>query len=198
VSFGKVVWALLSVGLAYGANEQFRPSFVREYDATQQSVVTGKLTLQLGAKTSEMPLVNMHIVTADVQHVGKHYAVRELTMTSPTGAARPLRIHVSLPEDDGVDYSLGFRDPRRLRELPLRVLPSGRLGTSASYLVQDGDREDSIVGGKLVLSRIEPYGDDPVHLGYSAHGRLDLEVETPSGLKILAATVEGRVIWDEQ
>jgi hypothetical protein len=199
VSAGKVVWAIVALALSYGFNESIQPTYERDYDLTQHTSVTGKVTFPVGATNAEVPLVNAHIVTIDVQHVGKRYSVRELSLVGPPGAGGEARsrIFVALPGEGGVDLGIGLHDPQRLKDKPMSVLAMGKLGSAPSYVEVQAGRRDKVVGGKLLITSVEPYGGDPVHLGYSAQGRLDLDVETSEGLRMYSGAVVARLIWDE-
>lgn len=199
MSIWKVLWALASVGLSFVINQQLRPRMTRDYDTAQHTTATGKLTLQLAGTPADLPVVTMHIVTVDVSHVGKKYAVREISLRAPAAIGEDPRfeIFIALPQGDGVDYGIGVHDPSRLRERPMIVQPSGLLGSRQSYFAIQEPRRDRVTGGKLVLSTVAPFGGDPMHYGYSVQGRLDLEVDSPAGVRMLGGSIEGRIIWDE-
>jgi hypothetical protein len=105
---------------------------------------------------------------------------------------------VALPEADGVDYTIGFHDPTRLKGNAMMVKPTGRLGSSRSYFTLDGADAHHVVGGTLVLNDVLVFANDAAHAGYRADGRLDLEIETDTGLKILSGKIAARIFWDEE
>lgn len=199
MSVGKIIWAALSVAVAFGINTQRKPALERTYDRSEYAQPTGKLSLPLAGGQSESPLVNVHIVTVDVEHVGKTYAVRELSLrgVANPGSEPSFEIFVNLPEAAGVDYALGVHDPARLRQEVMLVKPSGRLGSKPSYFTLEGGQRRRVVAGNLVLTEVLPFGNDAAHSGYRAEGRLNLELETETGAKIFSGKLAARIIWDE-
>jgi hypothetical protein len=84
-----------------------------------------------------------------------------------------------------------------LRNAVMVVKPSGRLGASPSYFTLTGGQRQAVVAGRLTLTEVLPFADDAAHSGYRVEGRLDLELDTDTGAKMLSGKIFARLVWDE-
>ncbi len=200
MSVGRVLWAVLSAGLAFGINLQQKVVFTREYDRAEYETKTGQLTLQSPAGVANadapFPLANVHIVTSDVQHVGKRYEVRELVLRAADDVISTPRFEVfaSLPSAPGKDLAGGPHLPTLLRGVELPIAKAGWLGARPSYFVVSRGRPSPIVSGSVRFDELTPAADQ--RSTYLARGVFRAQVDGPDGVTNLSAKIEAHVVWD--
>jgi len=188
--------ALLAIGVSFGLNVLLRPEYDTHYSAAEYAQQAGTLTLVHRGGTVVVPLMTTHIVTHDVERLGRVYKVRELTLrAAASGDGWPrLELFASLSQAGG-DLLGGAHDPTVLLQTELPLAVQGRLGARPSYVVLEGFERDAIVTGSLLLTDVtqDATGAQP---DYAAEGRLEFQVQTPTGVSMVTGKWSGRLVWD--
>ncbi len=194
MSVGKLVWALVSCGLAFGLNLQLKPIIEPQYSATESSTSSGTLTLR---GVGEIPITTVHLTAVNVEHLGKVFKLRELMLRTPPDASgsSQLELYASLPEQAGDDLVTGPHDPTVFRQVELPMVPVGRLGRRPSHVLL-AHKRIAVVLGTLTLTDVEPADEDGASGAYHVHGRVELQVERERGIDLLSGTLDARLIWD--
>ena len=189
--------ALVSIGVAAGINVHQRPEFDTSYDAREYSTTTGTLTLsRAGSESVDVPLMTTHVVTVDVPTWRRPLNVRELTLRAVAdGEAKPrLELFVDLSKLGG-DLAGGSHDLNVLVQSELPLLRAGRLGTRRSYVMLDGQQQQTVATGNLMLTEISQVESGPKPV-YRALGRLEVQVETDHGIDLITGRFNGQISWD--
>jgi hypothetical protein len=192
----KLVSTLLAIGLSYGLNVVLRPEFDTQYEANDYAQQAGLLTLVQRGVTIEIPLMTTHIVTHDVERLGRIYKVRELTLrAAASGGGWPrMELFASLSQAGG-DLLGGAHDPTVLLQTELPLTLHGRLGARPSYVVLEGSQRSAIVTGNMLLTNVTQVSTD-AQPEYRAEGRLEFQVQTDNGVSMVTGKWTGRIVWD--
>jgi hypothetical protein len=196
LNLGQVIAGAVSVGISFGVNFALRPEFDTHYAAAEYAQNTGTLNLSRRGGNFEVPLMTTHITTCDVERVGRHYKIRELTLRAAAVGGGPARLELFADLSAvGGDVAGGARDPSVLLQAELPLMQRGRLGARRSFLVMDGSLQSGIIAGSLMLTDVVQVsgGATPE---YRAEGRLELQVETEHGVDMVTGRWSGRVAWD--
>jgi hypothetical protein len=192
----KFATGVLAIGLAFGANLLMRPNFDLHYDAAECAQQVGSMTVMRGGAALEIPLMAAHIVTKDVERLGRRYPIREFIVRAATtaDAAPRMELFVSLAESGG-DLAGGAHDPSVLAQHELPLLAAGRPGARSSYVVLSGTTRSAIVSGSLYLTDVaQTSTGSPAE--YTAQGRVELQVQTDTGVDMVTGKWSARVVWD--
>jgi hypothetical protein len=192
----KLVSAVLAIGLSFGLNVALRPEFDTQYDPAEYALQAGTVTLVHRGGTLEIPLMAIHIVTRDVERLGRRYKIRELALRAvASGGGWPRMELFANLSGAGGDLLGGSHDPAVLVQTELPLALHGRLGARPSYVVLAGTERNAIVTGNLLITDITQTssGDSP---DYRAEGRIELQVQTETGVSMVTGKWSGRVVWD--
>jgi hypothetical protein len=191
-----VLGTALCVAAAYGINQYQRPRFEPSYAAQVYTEPQGSLQLNYHGQTLTVPLMTSHAVAYDLKRMGREYKLRELAVRSAGPIEQPAKIelYVDLSGSLG-DMSPGAGDPRSLAQIELPVARSGRFGARPSYLLSDDGKIRKVISGNLTLTGVaRTSSDTPAR--YHAEGRVELQLEGPSGVELITGRLEGLVAWD--
>ena len=192
----KLSTAVLAIGLSYAVNVFMWPEFDVHYDANEYAQPAGSISLVQRGVTLEIPLMATHIVTTDVERLGRRYQVRELCLrAAANGDGWPrMELFASLAQTGG-DLRGGAHDPSVLAQLELPLATAGHLGARPSYIVLSGRERSNVVTGSLWLTDIAQTssGNRP---DYRAEGRIEFQVQTQTGVSMVTGKWSGRVVWD--
>jgi hypothetical protein len=192
----KLASAALAIGLSFGLNVVLRPEFDTQYDPADYALQAGTITLAHRGGTLEIPLMAIHIVTRDLERLGRSYKIRELALRAvASGGGWPrMELFASLSQAGG-DLLGGSHDPSVLLQTELPLALHGRLGARPSYVVLEGSQRNAIVTGTLLITDITQTsnGDLP---DYRAQGRIEFQVQTENGVSMVTGKWSGRVVWD--
>jgi len=137
--------------------------------------------------------LSAHVVIQDVQHLGKQYRVRELSLRSVAarGTAPSFELFAALP-DTLAAPGQAF-DPRALLQLELVVQPSGRLGVRGSFVQQTAGEPEPVLTGSCQFTDIREVWDSG-KAELQADARLELQVERGRGVALLTGKWSGRLL----
>lgn len=196
-----VLWALSSLGLAFGINAQMAPSLTFDAEAPDLGVGSGKLRLEQGASVHEFELVEIRALTQDVDRVfGPTLHVRELLLRSPQqdeSSTPDVVLYVDFGSVEGVSIPANARDigPIRDRELAVLASPVGRPLHSEIRL--PGDAEATrIVSGTLSITDAVELPDQDGAAVWRVNGVLALEPAREEGAEALSGDFRARLTWD--
>jgi hypothetical protein len=184
------------VAVAFGINQYQRPSFDPSYAAQVYTEPQGSLQLNYRGQTLAIPLMTSQAVAHDLKRVGREHKLRELTLRSagPRDQPAKLELYVDLSRSAGA-MGPGAGDPRSLAQIELPVARSGRFGARPSYLVSDDGQTRKVISGNLMLTGVvQTVTDGPPR--YRAEGRVELQLEGPSGVELITGRLEGLIAWD--
>jgi hypothetical protein len=192
----KLIGAVVAIGLSFGLNVVLRPEFDTHYDPAEYALQAGTITLVHRGGTLEIPLIAIHIVTRDVERLGRRYKIRELALRAvASGGGWPrMELFADLSQVGG-DLLGGAHDPSVLVQTELPLALHGRLGARPSYVVLERTQRSAIVTGNLLITDITQTsnGDSPE---YRAQGRIEFQVQTENGVSMVTGKWSGRVVWD--
>jgi len=194
---GKLVWAVVATGVAFGLNWQMHPVFDAGYELAEVRTQAGTLTLTQDGAPLEIAMLPGHIVVADVKHLGKIYPVRELSLRSlaPETAAPSFELFASLPATLAAEPGRP-RAPDVLRGAELVVRESGRLGGREAFVKRKDDERGRVLTGSMLITDVgELFDDQGVSLGHQAVARIELQVETSHGVDMVTGRWSGRLVW---
>jgi hypothetical protein len=191
-----VVGTAVCVALAYGINHYQRPSFEPSYAAQVYTEPQGSLQLNSRGRTLTFPLMLSQAVAYDVKRMGREHKLRELALRSagPSDQPAKLELYVDLSRQ-AADMLPGAGDPSSLAQVELPVARSGRFGTRPSYVVSDDGQTRKVISGNLMLTGVMQTGT-PAPARYRAEGRVELQLEGPSGVELITGRLEGLIAWD--
>jgi hypothetical protein len=189
----RVIWAAISIALAFGINIATRPrveaSFERGGAPLEQ---LGMLTLSSPAL--EIPTSGVHVVVEDIVHLGKTYELREISLRSmlARGAAPSCELFIRLPERA---HAMPGRpvEPDSLLQIELPILPTGRLGARESFVQQDSSQAGRVLTGNWQFTNVREVWDTG-EAELQAEARVELQVETEHGVDLLTGRWTGRLI----
>jgi hypothetical protein len=183
--------AAVSVAAMFGLNLHQRPAFSTAYPEPEYVTATGTLSLQRATgDSSDFPLMTTHIVSRDIERVGRSYQLRELLIR--TAAPSSQQPSIELYVDIARAAANGESDPQQLVQTELSVMPRGRLGSRSSVVTLGDTTPLRVVTGTLLLTEVT-LGEDSV---YRARGRLEMQVEVHGGIEMLTARIDGVISWD--
>lgn len=197
---GKLVWAAVSTGIAFGLNWQMHPVFEAAYERAEVRTAAGTLTLNQEGTPIEITTLAGHVVVADVKHLGKIYSVRELSLRSlaPDTAAPSFELFASLPATVAAEPGRP-RAPDVLRGAELAVRESGRLGAREAFVKRQGNERGRVLAGSVLITDVsELFDDQGVSLGHQAVARVELQLETSRGVDMVTGRWTGRLVWSLQ
>jgi hypothetical protein len=184
------------VALAFGVNQYQRPSFDPSYAAQVYTEPQGSLQLNYRGQTLTFPLMTSQAVAYDVKRVGREHKLRELTVrsTGPREQPAKLELYVDLSRS-AASMGQGPGDPRSLAQVELPVARTGRFGARPSFVVSDDGQIRKVISGNMMLTGVvQTVTDGPPR--YRAEGRLELQLEGPSGVELITGRLEGLIAWD--
>ena len=191
-----VVGTAVCVALSYAINHYQRPSFEPSYAAQVYTEPQGTLQLNYRGQTLTFPLMTSQAVAYDVKRVGREHKLRELALRSagPQDQPAKLELYIDLSRQAG-DMNPGAGDPSSLAQVELPVARSGRFGTRPSYVVSDDGQTRKVISGNLMLTGVMQTGA-ATPARYRAEGRVELQLEGPSGVELITGRLEGLIAWD--
>lgn len=190
---GKLVWAVLSAAIAFGLNHFARPHVEAAFERG------GASEPQLGTLTLSDPALEIatggvHVVAEDLQHLGKTYALREISVRSqaPRGNVPSFELFIALPA--GADASPGrVIDPKSLLQLELPVQQTGRLGGRESFVQREAGQLAPVLTGSWQFTDVrENWSSGQGQL--EADARVELQVESAKGVDMLTGRWSGRLL----
>jgi len=183
--------AAASIGLMFVVNTHQRPTVDEQYDEREYVNIGGTLSFNRTGESTEVSLMPIHVLTRDIQRGGRTLRVRELMLRAavPRGEPAPVEVYVDVAPVG--DIAAQLRDPQRLAQTELPVLPTGRLGTRQSFVTLDGEQPRRVITGSLLLTEVVP-----AQGAYKASGRVELQVDTGHGIELISGRVEGQISWD--
>ena len=193
MNIAKIMWAMISAGLAFGLNVQLRPNFQAAYEREGQSEsVEGALAL--GEPALEIPTTGLRIVVEDQEHMRKQYQLREISLRSQNarGSVPSCELFITLPSAARATPGQPV-DPRSMLQLELPVQPLGRLGARASFVQREESAPGRVVTGSWQFTDIRESWDTG-SATLQADARVELQVETASGVRMLTGKWTGRVL----
>lgn len=184
------------IALAYGINQYQRPRYEPSYAEQVYMEPQGSLQLNYRGQTLTFPLMISQAVAYDVKRMGREYKLRELALRSAGPREQPakLELYVDLSRSAG-SMNAGPGDPRTLAQVELPVERSGRFGARPSYVVGDDGQARKVISGNLMLTGVVPSGSS-VPPRYRAEGRVELQLQGPSGVELITGRLEGLLAWD--
>ena len=191
-----VVGTAVCVVLAYGINHYQRPSFDPSYAAQVYTEPQGSLQLNYRGQALTIPLMTSQAVAYDVKRLGREHKLRELALRSagPLDQPAKLELYVDLSRRAG-DMTPGAGDPSSLAQVELPVARNGRFGARPSYIVGDDGQTRKVISGNLMLTGVMQTGA-AAPPRYRAEGRVELQLEGPSGVELITGRLEGLIAWD--
>lgn len=190
---GKIIWAVLSLAIAFGLNHVARPHVEASFE--RGSAAEAQLgTLALTDPALEIPTSGVHIVAEDIEHFGKTYALREISLRSPAarGAVPSCELFITLP--DRANASPGRTiDPSTLLQLELEVQPTGRLGARESFVQSEAGHAGPVLKGTWQFTDVRENWDSGA-AQLEASARVELQVETERGVDMLTGRWTGRLL----
>lgn len=191
-----VVWALMSIALAFWINHAQTPHVARERAPEELAVATGKLVLHHGAVTTELALITLRPVVQDIVYpFGKRIEVRELALRSASNQAEPeLELFVDLST---TATSAASRDvaPWVHRELP--IVPAAYGGNPKSRLQVAGRAAPlGVVEGALTLDRVKSLGESEAGMQrWSVRGTFVLTLLDQGDIQQASGSLDAVVSW---
>jgi hypothetical protein len=200
-SWGRVSWGLASVAISLGANLLLAPTFTRAYERAEYEAATGSITLQFDRKSSpvELPLANVHLITTSFAHVGQRYEVRELSLRAADDVLSTprLQLFATLPNARGQDPGQSGHNAALLRGLELPLATAGFLGSQSAYFIVAHGHRSPVLSGALRFDEVEPpAAGQPAGAGQIARGTVQMQIETPDGLRSVRGQIRARLVWD--
>ncbi|MEY4583250.1 MAG: hypothetical protein RL701_7953 [Pseudomonadota bacterium] len=193
---GHAVGAGLCIAAMFGANVYVRPVIETRYEEREYVQPTGTLHVRRRGDTSETPLMTTHILTRDIERLGRVYQVRELLLrsASPSQQTASLELYIDLSRVNG-DLLSGSHDPGTIVQSELQVLPMGRLGAKPSFILLGDATPRRVITGTLLLTEVTMMqeGDKSV---YRTAGRLEMQVDSGQGVEMITGRLEGQISWD--
>jgi len=185
------VLAVASIAGMFALNLHQRPAFATAYAEAEYVTATGTLSLQRATgESSDIPLMTMHVVSRDLERVGRAYQVRELLIraTAPGDQAPGTELYIDLSRV----IADGAHGPQQLVQTELPIMPRGRLGSRSSLVTLSDAHPLRVVTGTLLLTEVT-LGDNAV---YQARGRLEMQVEANGGIEMVTGRIDGVISWD--
>lgn len=185
----KLIWAALSVALAFGANVAARPHALASFERGGASEAQLGV-LSLSDPQLEIPTTGVHIVVEEFEHFGKTYQLREISLRSAVarGAVPSCELFITLPDRIGRQV-----DPNALLQLELAVQPTGRLGARESFVQREAAQVGPVLTGTWQFTDVREVWDTG-QATVEADARVELQVETAHGVDMLTGRWTGRLI----
>jgi hypothetical protein len=187
----KLIWAAISLALAFGINIAARPHVEASFErGGAQEQQLGVLTLD----SLEIPTSGVHIVAEDIVHLGKRYELREISLRSQLarGAAPSCELFVTLP--DRAHATAGRTiDPDTLLQIELPVQPTGRLGSRESFVQRDSGQAGRVLTGTWQFTDVRQVFDTG-RAELQAEARVELQVESARGVDMLTGRWTGKLL----
>lgn len=193
MNIAKIVWAMVSAGLAFGLNLHLRPNFQAAYEREgQPQSVEGALTL--GDPALEISTTGVRIVVEDQEHMRKEYKLRELSLRSQNGpgSVPSCELFITLPSATRATPGEPV-DARSLLQLELPLQPLGRLGSRESFVQRDETGPGRVITGSWQFTDMRENWDTG-SATLQADARVELQIETASGVRMLTGKWTGRII----
>jgi hypothetical protein len=187
----KLIWAAISIALAFGINTAARPRVEASFErGGAQEQQLGVLTLD----SLEIPTSGVHVVAEDMVHLGKRYELREISVRSQLarGAAPSCELFMKLPDRAHATPGRAI-DPASLLQIELPVQPTGRLGSRESFVQRDAAQAGRVVTGSWQFTDVrEVYDTGRAEL--QADARVELQVESSHGVDMLTGRWTGKLL----
>lgn len=193
INTGKLVWAVLSAVIAFGLNLVTRPHVEASFERGGASEPQlGTLTLNDPAL--EIPTSAVHVVAEDIEHFGKKYALREISLRSQAtrGAVPSCELFIALLDRANASPGRSI-DPSSLLQLELSVQPSGRLGARESFVQREAGQLGPVLTGTWQFTDVHENWDTG-QSQLEADARVELQVETAKGVDMLTGRWTGRLL----
>lgn len=193
MSVGKLIWAALCGALAFGVNVAARPHVEASFErGGAQEAQNGLLTLS--DPPLEIPTTGVHVVAEDLQHFGKTYELREISLRSTLarGGLPSCELFIKLPDRAGAAPGRAI-DPNTLLQLELAVQPTGRLGARESFVQREAAQAGPVVTGTWQFTDVREVWDTG-QAELQADARVELQVENGRGVDLLTGRWTGRLI----
>jgi hypothetical protein len=182
-----LVAAVACVAISYGVNLRQKPVYDPNYPAGMYTEQRGTLQLSYHGETLSFPLMSAQIGVYEVERLGRVFALRELLLraTAPREQQAPLEIYVDVGRN-------ARSDPRSLVQVELPIARSGRFGARPSLLQLGDGQLRHVISGNLLLTEVMPTESGE----FRAAGRLELQVEGPSGVELITGRLESKLSSD--
>jgi hypothetical protein len=188
----KLIWAAISLALAFGINIAARPHVEASFErGGAQEEQRGVLTL---SDSLEIPTSGIHIVAEDIVHFGKKYELREISLRSqlPRGAAPSCELFVKLPDRAHAMPGRAI-DPGSLLQIELPVQATGRLGSRESFVQRDSAQAGRVLTGSWQFTDVREVWDTG-KAELQAEARVELQVESARGVDMLTGRWVGKLL----
>lgn len=189
----KLIWGAVSAALAFGINIAARPHVEASFErGGAQEPQLGVLTLS--DPLLEIPTTGVHVVAEDLEHFGKTYRLREISLRSQLarGGAPSCELFVTLPERANAMPGRQI-DPASLLQLELSIQPTGRLGARESFVQRDATHAGRVLTGTWQFTVVREVWDTG-QAELRADARVELQVENAHGVDMLTGRWTGRLI----
>ncbi len=189
----RLIWAAISLALAFGTNIAARPRVEASFErAGAQEEQRGVLTLSETAL--EIPTTAVHVVAEDIVHLGKTYQLREISLRSQLarGAAPSCELFLKLPDRAHATPGRAI-DPASLLQIELAIEPTGRLGARESFVQRAAAQAERVLTGTWPFTDGRE-GWDSGKAELQADARVELQVETARGVELLTGRWTGRLL----
>jgi hypothetical protein len=187
----RLIWAAISVALAFGINIAARPRVEASFErGGVQEEQLGVLTLD----SLEIPTSGVHVVVEDIVHFGKKYELREISLRTQLarGAAPSCELFLKLP--DRAHATPGRAIERdSLLQVELQVQPTGRLGSRESFVQRDSTQAGRVLTGSWQFTDIREVWDTG-RAELQGDARVELQVESAHGVDMLTGRWKGRLL----
>jgi hypothetical protein len=194
--FYHAIGTAVCIAISYGLNHVQRPAYEPDYAAQVYTDERGTLQLNYHGQTLSYPLMLSHVIARDVQRVGRAYQLRELSLRAAAPRAQQAKIELYIDVSQRTNgLSAGAGDPQIFAAQELAVSRNGRFGTRPSYIVSDDGQTHNVVTGNIMLTEVVPTeSDGPPR--YRSEGRLELQIESATGVELITGRFEGQIAWD--
>jgi hypothetical protein len=186
-----LVWAVVSVGVAYGLNARARPEIDRSRPEAELTAPTGQLALSHARGRRELPLIDARVLAADIDYpFNKRIAVREISLRSPSEGEPDMELFIAFDEG-GMAV-----DARKLKPVVGKALPivPEVIGGLRSRVTIKGTVHE-VIGGTCTFTQALPMAQGEEMASWRVKGKLDLSLQTDGAPEPATATFKARVVW---
>jgi hypothetical protein len=184
-----LVAAAACVAISYGVNQHQKPVYDPSYPAGLYTEQQGTLQLSYHGESLSFPMMSAQLGMYEVERLGRVFSLSELLLRATAPREQQARLEIY------VDVGRNVRsDPRSLVQIELPIARSGRFGARPSLLQLDDGKLRHVISGNLLLTEVVPTESGE----FRAAGRLELQVEGPSGVELITGRLEGRLGIDSR
>lgn len=198
MSRARVLWLVLSFGLAVGANQAMKARVPYALLAGERTMATGSLWLDDGGGHIELKLVTIHVVATAIRRpFAAPIPVRELWLRSPEQddqAAPDLELFADFSAPDGRVIDAEARDANELAQRDLPILTRAMGSDARSRIRLPGSKTPAFVSeGHLLIK-------EALHLqnatSWRIQGNLKLLMREDGSERSVNGTLNARLVWD--